>query len=140
MRRTDPCRWHLLIVVGLVASSPCQAQTDPLPLRRVVIPPERLPRELERARRGILVQMPREEFEERVQRAAQAGDALKEPPRLVEARYRASLVDTALVGTCRWMIQQAALAPGLLPITPLSLALRQARLDNGNAILGSLDG
>ncbi|MCI0456536.1 MAG: hypothetical protein L0Z62_06100, partial [Gemmataceae bacterium] len=125
----------------LVSLSPCLAeQPDPLPIQRLLIPPDRVPRELERARQGVLVQLTRAEFEARVQRALQAGEALKNPPRLAEARYRATLVDTALVGTGQWTILHAVPAPGILTITPLNLALRQARLENSPAILGSLDG
>src|SRR6266852_2885318 len=74
------------------------ALPDPLPLRRLLISPERLPFELQRARQGALVQMTREEFETRVAEAARAGEALKNPPNLVETRYHASLIDCVLVG------------------------------------------
>src|SRR5205807_2320548 len=94
----------------------------------------------ERARQGVLMQMPRAEFEARVQRAAQAGEALKNPPRLAEARYRATLVDTALIGTGQWTILHAAPVAGILTVAPLNLALRQARFGNDPAILGPLDG
>src|SRR5947207_9883822 len=125
MRRMSWCPWHFWIAIYfslspclLVSLSPCHAENDPLPLRRVLIPPERVPRELERARQGVLVQMPREEFEARVQRAMQAGEALKNPPRLAEARYRATLVDTALMGTGQWTILHTASVAGILPIAP----------------------
>jgi hypothetical protein len=86
------------------------------------------------------MQLPREEFEARVRRAALAGEALKNPPRLLEARYRATLVDTALVGTSQWTVLNPTAAAGILPLAPLNLALRGARLDHANAILGTLDG
>src|SRR5207253_2077350 len=41
---------------------------DPLTIRRVVLPPERIPQEIARVRQGILRQMPRDEFEELVAR------------------------------------------------------------------------
>ena len=75
------------------------AEADPIPLRRVVVAPERVLTELERARQGVLVQLPRAEFEQRVRQAARTEEALKKPPRLLQARYQASLSGIALVGT-----------------------------------------
>jgi hypothetical protein len=116
------------------------ALPDPLPLRRLLISPERIPLELRRARQDALVQMPREEFEARVAEAARAALATQSPPRLVEARYRVSLVDTALVGTAQWTVINPAVVPGILPLQPLNFALRQILVDNRDAVLGDLDG
>src|SRR5947209_10245719 len=103
------------IIAGLLAwltLSPCYLVTfsslyadppDPLPLRRVVLPPERVVAELERAGRGALVPLPRDRFEELVRRAA-AGVARQPPPRLVEAHYRATLAGQALVGSAEWRV------------------------------------
>src|SRR5438128_533057 len=49
-----------------------QSAGDPVPLQRIIIPPSRLPAELERVRQGVLVQMPRDEFEELVRRAGRS--------------------------------------------------------------------
>src|SRR6202011_5711805 len=87
----------------------------------------------------------REDFEARVQRAALAGEALKDPPRLVEARYRASLVDNALTGSARWKVINPAPGPALLTLDPLNVALQKVRWqkaqwDTTDAVLGDLDG
>ena len=66
-------------------------------------------------------------------------DATRERPRLVEARYWASLLGTALVGKADWSIVHTGLFPGILPIRPMNLALRQASLDGEPAILGDLE-
>src|SRR5262249_22734469 len=124
----------------LVPPSPCRAQTDPLPLRRVLVPPERVPQEMERVRQGVLVQLSQEEFEARLARAGRAVDAGRNPPRLVEARYRAALREGSLAGTGQWAVQHTAALPGVLPVQPFSLALRQIRMNNADAILGDLDG
>src|SRR6266852_3608388 len=113
---------------------------DPLPLQRVLVPADQVSAELERARQGALVQLSREEFEERVRRAAQAGEALKKPPRLLETRYRAILEDTALVGTVQWTVLNPARAPGILPVQPFNLALRRSQLGKSDTLLGELDG
>jgi len=113
---------------------------DPLPLRRVLVNPEQMPAELERARQGILQEIPRAEFEGRVQRAALAVEAIKSPPRIIEARYRATLNEAGLVGTAQCTILHTLAAPGILTLQPFSLALRKATLDGSEAILGDLDG
>jgi hypothetical protein len=113
---------------------------DPLPLQRLLISPERLPFELQRVRQGALIQMTRDEFEARVAEAARAREAVRNPPRLVEARYHARLIDTALIGTAEWTVLQPSAAAGILPLQPFDLAVRQAQFDNGEAILGDLEG
>ena len=102
--------------------------------------PDRLAQELDRAKQGVLVKLPRDEFEELVRRAAQAEAARKEPPRLVEAHYHAELADGALVGSCQWKVVHTAAAPGLLPLSPLNLALREPRFENGDALIADFDG
>ena len=113
---------------------------DPLPLRRVIIPADRLPKELERVRQGILVQQPREEFEARVKRAAEAGERLKSPPRLVNARYWARLEGTALVGGGDWTIMNPGPDAGVLPLPDVNLALSRVKMGATDAVLGDLDG
>jgi hypothetical protein len=114
------------------------ALPDPIPLRRVLVSPERLPFEMQRTGQGLLTQMTRADFEAQVTAAARATEALKNPPRLVEAHYRARLVDTALVGTAQCVIANPSSAAGILPLQPFNLALRQARINNRQAILGDL--
>src|SRR5207245_1216995 len=140
------CIWQSVFcnLTFLAAAEPAPLP-DPLPLRRLLISPERLPFELQRARQGALVQMPREEFEARVAEAARAGAAIKNPPHLVEARYHASLVDSALVGTGQWTIANPGSAAAILHLGQLNLALRQVRSDKqetspADVILGDLDG
>jgi hypothetical protein len=103
-----------------------------------MLPAERMAAELERSRQGTFIQMPREEFEGELRHAQLAGSARSDPPRLTEARYRASLVDGALVGTGTWTL--TCRRPGIFPLEPFNLALRSARLDNSRAVLGDLGG
>ncbi len=84
--------------------------------------------EMERARQGLLVRLPRDEFEKLVGRAARAEAARKNPPRLVAAFYQAHLAEGGLAGYFKWKVIHTAAGPGLLPLTPLNLALRQPRL------------
>src|SRR5580692_4937666 len=69
---------------------------DPFPIRRVLLPKDRIAAELERARQGALVRLQRSDFERRVRRAADAARAPVEVPRLVDVRYRAKLLGEGL--------------------------------------------
>jgi hypothetical protein len=119
---------------------------DPVPVRRVLLPAERLPAEMKRVGQGVLVQLSRAEFEAKVRRAGRAAAALRDPPRLIEAHYRASLVDTALVGgTAQWKVINPARAAGILALQPFNVALQKvrvqkARFDTTEAVVGDLDG
>src|SRR5262249_20928311 len=121
-----------LILTVLVPLSPCHLVTlsslhaeplpDPLPLKRVQIPAERAPAAIQRSAPKRWVQMPRTEFEELVQRAAAGAEAGRKQPQLVEARYRAHLVDNALVGSGQWKVLHPGAGKGVLPLPSLNLA------------------
>jgi hypothetical protein len=119
-------------------------------LRYVVVAPERLPALLEKADKGVLVQMDRQEFEKKVKEAARGG-APTYPPRLVKARYWAKLDagGSALVGAGDWTVINPGPGPGALPLADLRLPLQNARRlpqpddprdKGGEAVLGNLDG
>jgi hypothetical protein len=131
----------LLAAGSLLAIAAEDTAPEVPPLRRVLIPPDRVPAELERVKQGVLLQLPRAEFEERYQKARAMSKAQKNPPRLVEASYRAILIDNALAnGTAQWRILNPSAVPGILNLQPLNVALRNTRLQNADAILGDLDG
>src|SRR5262245_25918270 len=116
------------------------AADDPVPIRRVLLRPAQLAEELERVRRGVLLQLPRSELQALLRRASAAVRVGRSSPALVEARYQASLNGDALVGTARWRILAAGPAPTLLAVEPMNLALRSARwADEQDAVLGDLD-
>jgi hypothetical protein len=132
--------------LGLVALAE-EASDDPLPLRRVVLlTQEQQAAELEHVKEGILLQLPRAEFEKHLRDAAAKVGGAKNTPRLIEARYRATLQKgSALVGTGQWKAINPAAGPALLPLQPLNLALRQARFENAGkakpeALLAEFDG
>ncbi|MEK7215445.1 MAG: hypothetical protein AAB289_07620, partial [Chloroflexota bacterium] len=130
----------LLLPSGPQAASQAQpAPADPFPLRRIVIPQERIPSELER--QGVLVQMPRADFEAKVRQATQAQKALRQQPRLIKAIYTAELNGQALIGgSGQWTVYNAGVAPAVLPIPLLNLAIHKMRLGNADAVLGKCDG
>jgi hypothetical protein len=113
---------------------------DPVPIRRVLLRPAQLAEELERVRRGVLLQMPRAEFDALIHRASAAIRAGQSSPALVETRYQATLTGDALFGTANWRILAAGSTPALLAVEPLQLAVRNARwTDDRAAVLGDLD-
>jgi hypothetical protein len=117
------------------------AQSDPLPLRRIRVAPARVPAELERVKLGVLVKLPRDEFEARVQRAARAGERTASLPRLTRAVYTARLDKNALVGNADWTVVNPGAEPAVLPLPDLNLALTRASFDDASpAVLGDLDG
>ena len=113
---------------------------DPILLNRVWLTPDRLPAEMDRAKQGVLVKLPRDAFEDLVRQAALAEASRKNPPRLIESHYHAELADNALIGSCQWKLMYNVAAPGLLPLTPLNLALRQPRFENRDALIADFDG
>jgi hypothetical protein len=107
--------------------------------RWLLLSPERLPEELKRVQDGVLVRLPVAEFDALVERAMEAGKR-RLPPQLLEARYHATLKDESLIGEGQWKLVHAGPGPGLLKLQPFNLALRQARFENGDALIAAFDG
>ena len=138
----------IALAVGLVAFAadpPAESAADPVPIRRVLLPPNLLAAELAKPRSSPLVRLKLADFETRIRAAAKAPPA-KTAPRLVEARYRAKLAgdvadEAALVGSAEWKIAHPTDATAVLPLDGLQLALRSAKWpDSKPAVLAPLDG
>jgi hypothetical protein len=145
--------WTLMVLLVAVVlacalpvalgEAPEAAPPDPVPIRRVLLTPERIPAEMEHVRQGALVQMPLADFDDLLRRAGRVAAGLKNPPRLIEAHYgRAELRDNSLVGKGKWKVLHTGPGPGLLPLQPLSLALRQPTFEDENreALIADFDG
>src|SRR5262245_17204323 len=112
---------------------------DPVRLRRIVIPAQRLQHEVERDQAGVLIEMARPEFETLVRRAAEAQEVLKAPPRFVKSVYNAELEGQALVGGGQWTIIHTGNRPGILALGNLNLALSKVKSAGGGAaVLGDV--
>jgi hypothetical protein len=105
----------------------------------MLLSPEHLPEALKRVQDGVLVRMPVAEFDALVDSAARAG-ARKAAPRLLEARYHATLKEDSLIGEGQWKLVHTEPEPGLLSLEPFNLAIRQARFENGEALIGAFSG
>ncbi|VTS06599.1 hypothetical protein [Tuwongella immobilis] len=115
---------------------PVAMTDDPIPLQRLLLAPEQLVPELDRVRRGILVQMPLADWEKRLRDLARKQVEAASPPRLIEAKYRAKLIDDHLAGTAEWKLHLPGKRAGYLSVEPLQLALRSAQWgDKRSAIL-----
>src|SRR5215831_11764355 len=66
-------------------------EAQQLRIRRVLLPSDRVAAEMERARLGVLKQVPLDEFEDLVRKASRAMAVLQKEPHVVEAKYRARL-------------------------------------------------
>jgi hypothetical protein len=126
----------LLSSLGLMSAPP--SGDDKLEVRRVLLGPEQLEQELRRLKEGVLVQLPRAELEEKLRQAQRQRE--RRPPILAEASYHAALQGSALVGSAQWKVIHGGPGPGLLPLSPLNLALRKALFENHEAVLGDFDG
>lgn len=115
------------------------AHADPVPLRRIVIPFDRVPAEAQR--QGVLVQLPRAEFEAKVRAAALAKEAARIQPRLLKAVYTAEFSGQSLVGgSGQWSVQHAGAGSGILSLPQFNLAVSKIKVGNVDAVLGDLDG
>jgi hypothetical protein len=130
----------LLVVGSLLFAQP--GGDDGLPLiQRLIMPPARVAKELEKVQQGTLILVPLQEFDARVERARRALKARADKPRLTRTHYSAELVDRSLTnGSGQWTVQYAGTVPAILPIDPLDLALARMKWEQGGeAILAEFD-
>jgi hypothetical protein len=119
-------------------SQPPAEPADPLPVKRVSVTPERVGAEMARLGMTAVEHVPGDEFDARLRRARAAGRAA---PQLVEARYfRAELAGDALVGKGEWKVLHRASTLAVLPLQPLTAAVRQPRFDTRDALLADFEG
>ena len=143
---TLPCRRRFLgLVLVAICGSALLAQTgtDDLPftIQRIVVPPQRVAKELEKVQQGTLQSMPLQEFDARLERIRKALQARDQKPRLLRSHYSAELIDRALTnGSGQWTILHTGSADAILPIENLNLALHKVKWDHGGvALLGDFD-
>lgn len=120
------------------SSPPAATATDPFPIRRVRLTEAQLPEAVKQFDPGTLVRVPRADFESRIQKAGMVAGP-RPAPRVIEAKYTASLVGSDLNGTAEWVVANPVMGPAPLSIDPLRLALRSAAWeDSREATIGVL--
>jgi len=132
----------LCVVCAPILGGGQEPLPDPFPLERFIVPAARVPQELARAAQGILVQMPRDEFEALVQQASVGQQKNKLLPSLVRSTYKAELKGNDLSGSGTWNVHHPGNGPAVLALPSLNIALKNVKdkSDGSDAILGELDG
>ncbi len=124
-----------------------ESAEDAFPVRRVLIDAQRVPEILQQ--RKELVVVPRSGFEQALERAKRRARAAQSPPRVLEARYDATLegnrgpnyIDEHLAGRAEWKLHNPHGESMVMPLAPWNLALGPgATLDQGPALLGEFPG
>jgi hypothetical protein len=145
----DPVRsWRLMAlfiaIIGGASMLFAQPGNDEpaVPIQRIFLEPERAAKELEKVPQGTLLALPRQEFEDRLERVCRAVKARAKKPRLTRAHYSAELIDRAFAnGSGQWTLASPGDVQALLPIDPLNLALSKVKWDDGSdAIVAEFDG
>lgn len=140
-------RSAFLLLFGLTAAAAIAAAegTAPLPLddpftiRRVRLTEVQLAALGKQVDLGPLVRLPREEFEVRVRKAAETVRETRSPVQIIEAKYKAELRGTDLVGTAEWVLLNPNPRATAFVADPFKLAVRSARWADGSAaVLGVL--
>ena len=127
----------LTLLVGIVT---VRGESPWSTIQRIEVPAEQVAAEMKRVAQGALVRLPRKEFEELVERATRAAAAQGDTPRLIQARYVASLQGDGLAGTAEWRLVWNHDVPGRFPLDTLALAIRSMRwADSTPVIVGILD-
>ncbi|MDB5306387.1 MAG: hypothetical protein JWO38_589, partial [Gemmataceae bacterium] len=111
---------------------------DPFPIARVRVMEAQLAGALKQFDPGAAVRLPRDEFELRVRKAGVVAAGARLAPRLVEAKYTATLSDANLTGVAEWVILNPGPQPAVLPLDPLRIALRAPTwADGSGAVVGT---
>lgn len=138
----------LLLAVMAVRAAQEDAGDD-IDVKRLLVEPDRLAAEIERARLGVLKTLPQAEFEEqlRAYRAARKAALTLTAPQLIKARYlRLRLHEDPsgrgepyLAGSGEWTVRHSGSGVAVLPLQPLTLALNRVRYENRSALVGDFD-
>ncbi len=116
-------------------------ESDPIPLQRIFIPTNRIAKELDNQKNGILLELPRTEFEKLVKEVRNKNLSEKNSPELLKARYWATLRGKNLVeGGADWTLVNPNEMPALLPLDNLNLPMRNVQMNGKPVVLGFLDG
>ena len=105
---------------------------DPFPIQRIFLPaarPEQLKPEIAQ---GTYRSLSKFEFEAKVQAAARERIAAQNPPRLLEATYRASVESGRVFGTADWTLGHPSNTGGAMAIDPLPGAIHSPKWTDGS--------
>ncbi len=110
---------------------------DPFPIRRLRATESQLLEVQKQLEPGPIVRLPRGEFEARLRSAGRIATDARQPPRITDVRFKASLVGGDLVGTAEMEIVNPGKTSRFSPLDPLRLALGAATWADGReAVVG----
>ena len=135
---------HAAALGSSVLASPTEAPLpDPFAIQRVFLPVERLDSLKPDVARGTLIPRLKVDFESTVQAAARVQHALKNPARLFEAKYQATVQTGAISGQADWRLSHPTAGASAMPVDPLPGAIQKPAWNDGKTPLlfrASLDG
>lgn len=131
-----------IMLAGSVVFAQGGGSDGPVAIQRIFIKPERAAKELDKVQQGALILMPRQEFEDRLDKYQKAIQTREARTQLTQAHYSAEFVDRALAnGWGKWTVAHVGAVPAVLAMEPFNLALARPRWEQGgNAILADFDG
>ena len=127
---------HAAALGSSVLATPSEAVLpDPFAMQRVFLPVERSDALKPDVARGALIPRPKIDFEATVQAAARVQHALKNPARLFEARYQATVQAGAIAGHADWRLSHPADGASAMPVDPLPGAIQKPAWNDGKTPL-----
>lgn len=127
-----------------VLATPAEADLpDPFAIQRVFLPLERADALKPDVARGTLIPRSKIDFEATVQAAARVQHSAKNPARLFEAKYQATVLAGAISGHADWRLSHPTHGASAIPVDPLPGAIQKPAWNDGKTPLlfrASLDG
>lgn len=127
---------HAAALGSTVLATPSEADLpDPFAIQRVFLPVERLDSLKPDVARGILLPRSKMDFEATVQAAARVQHSAKNPARLFEAKYRATVQAGAISGHADWRLSHPTNGASAMPVDPLPGAIQKPAWNDGKTPL-----
>ena len=123
---------HAAALGGTALTPDADLLPDPFSIQRTVLPAERFERLKPEIAKGTYRSLSKIEFEAKVQAAARERIAAQNPPRLLEATYRASVESGRVSGTADWTLGHPSNAGGAMAIDPLPGAIQSPKWTDGS--------
>jgi len=105
---------------------------DPFSIQRIFLPADRFELTKPEVAKGVLRSLSKAEFEVKVQEAARGLAAVRNPPRLLEATYRASVESGRIFGAADWTLGHPSNTGGAMVIDPLPGAIQSSKWADGS--------
>ena len=122
---------HAAALGGSALTPDADLLSDPFPIQRIFVRAEQLERLKPEIANGAYSLLSKVDFEAKVRAAAGERIAAKNPPRLLEASYRASVESGRVFGTADWSVGHPSNTGGAMAIDPLPGAIHSPKWADG---------